>query len=115
MAILKKVSAYPMNADVEVGTAKQLGQVIKVSQTACLVETVRGIPPGTSLSVTFTLPISEHTVKAIGVVVKVYTRHGGLINGQKSMGLNEVQLKSLTPEDQAAIVEFLNAIKKKAG
>jgi hypothetical protein len=116
MVVVKRVSAYPINADVEISTtSKQLGQVIKVSQNGCLIETMRGLPLGTSLTVTFTLPLSDYVVKAIGIVVKVYTRHGGLINGQKAMGLNEIQLKSLKPEDQEAIVSFLNAIKKKAG
>ena len=110
--IVKKVAAYPIPVQLQDRNGVTPGNIVKLTQVGALVETVRNLPLGSNYTLTFALPLLEHSVSCSGIVVKGYTRFGGLVEGMKSNALNEIQIKNISETDRGYIVEFLNQLKR---
>src|SRR5690349_21854120 len=92
--IVKKVSAYPILAQITSPTATYSGKIIKLTMVGILVETEAHLGIGQQFNVNFHLPVSNANILAVMVVVKAYSRHSGELGINKNHHMIELHFRS---------------------
>jgi hypothetical protein len=109
---IKKVNPYPIKAALAGAAGTIAGKIVKLTQVGFLVETEKALSPGQQFTIQFELPVMVTPIAAVGVVVKVYSRYGGVPGQSKSHALNEIHFKSLSDDQSQRIYHFLSTIKQ---
>jgi hypothetical protein len=74
----KKVKAYPILVNLQLGTVTVPAQILKLTPQGFLAETaISTLKPGDRLSCTFALPVTKAAVTSAGVLVKLYNQWNG--------------------------------------
>ena len=109
---VKKINPYPINTTLTGTAGPMQGKIVKLTQVGFLVETEKGLGLGQQFTLLFELPVMVVPITVVGVVVKVYSRYGGVPGQSKSHSLNEIHFKSLSEELTQRIYQFLVTIKQ---
>lgn len=109
---VKKVSPYPIPVTIAGTSATFTGRIGKLTTVGVLVETDKPLGLGQQFNLTFTIPVINKAIQAVGVVIKTYARYGGELGKTKSHTLNEIHFRSLGDEQRIAIHSFLLSIRQ---
>lgn len=110
---VKKVSAYPIDADLVGKAESQKGRIVKLTNIGLLIETQKALQLGEHLSIRFVLPVHEKNIDGEVVVIKTYIRHGGEGGQSGSHHLNELHFRAMSDGQKLDVHRFLASIKTK--
>ncbi len=100
-----KVKPFPIKAKLTVGAESVEGQILKMTASGVLVEApMPGLKTGTKFQIVFQIPMTNHEVSEICVLVKLYTSIGSHVI--------EGHFQALNRQNERAIQLFLGSIPK---
>lgn len=108
--VIKKVTPYPIPAELESGGVKKPVEIIKMTPEAMFVRLNNVlINVGAHYQIYFAIPVSKHVVTSQILVMKTFDRS---LNPKEHLveRMAELRFEKLADNHRAAIVNFLTAI-----
>lgn len=114
---IKKVKAYPIQAQLKDAKGSFPGQIMKLTLNGLMIEVAgTSVQPGDRVEISFVTPVLHGVVGLVGVVVKVYNQLTGGSQPPPTPGtsvgsihLIEVHYKMVPPESMGRIAEYLES------
>lgn len=112
--VTKKVSAFPIPAEIVADATPLKAQVVKLSTQGFMMETTENhIRPGDKIDFSFQLPVLNHWIQSQGVVIKIYSQFSGASKNEatgESYNLIEIHFKNLTVDQKNHLYDFLKRL-----
>lgn len=114
---IKKVKAYPIQAQLKDQHGSFPGQIMKLTLNGLMIEVAgTSVQPGEKVEISFVTPVLHGVVGLVGVVVKVYNQLTGGSQPAPAPGtplgsihLLEVHYKSVPPDSMGRIAAYLES------